>query len=54
MSALTGYTPDTLRFYEKSGGGADIVTVDTIGAGRIEHVTFDALRERFDAAYQEA
>ena len=37
-----------------SGGGVDIVTVDTIGAGRIEHMTLAALRERFDAAYQEA
>lgn len=34
-----------------SGDGADIVTVDAIGAGRIEHVTLDALRERYDAAY---
>ena len=34
-----------------SGGGVDIVTVDTIGGGKIEHMTLDALRERFDAAY---
>lgn len=37
-----------------SDGGVDIVTVDTIGAGRIERVTLKELRARFDAAFQEA
>lgn len=37
-----------------TGAGVDIVTVDTIGEGRIAHVTLEELRERFDAAYKEA
>ncbi len=37
-----------------SGGMADIVTVDEIGKGKIERVTMDALRARFDRAYTEA
>lgn len=36
-----------------SGGAVDIVTVDAIGDGRIERVTPNALRERFDAAFRE-
>lgn len=36
-----------------SGEGVDIVTVDTIGAGRIERVTSGQLRSRFDAAFRE-
>lgn len=37
-----------------TGSGADIVTVDEIGAGEIRRVTLPQLRERFDAAYKEA
>lgn len=37
-----------------TGSGVDIVTVDELGAGRIERVTPALLRERFDAAYKEA
>ena len=36
-----------------SGECVDIVTVDTIGAGRIERVTIPQLRARFDAAFEE-
>lgn len=36
-----------------SDGGVDIVTVDTIGNGRIERVTLETLRARYDAAYKE-
>lgn len=36
-----------------TGGTVDIVTVDAIGQGRIERVTPDTLRARFDAAYRE-
>ena len=36
-----------------TGDGVDIVTVDRIGQGRIEHVSMEALRARFDAAYPE-
>ena len=36
-----------------SGSGVDIVTIDEIGQGRIERVTPEQLKARFDAAYQE-
>ena len=36
-----------------SAGMADIVTVDEIGAGQIQHVTMEALKARFDLAYTE-
>ena len=36
-----------------SGSGVDIVTVDAIGQGKIERVTTEQLKARFDAAYQE-
>ena len=36
-----------------SAGLADIVTVDEIGAGRIQRVSLEALKARFDLAYAE-
>lgn len=45
---------DAMRHDKKAAAGAmDIVTVDEIGAGRIERVTMEELRRRFDAAFTE-
>jgi 3-dehydroquinate synthase len=45
---------EAMRHDKKSSGGTtDIVLVDEIGRGRIERVTAEALRRRFDRAYRE-
>ena len=45
---------EAMRHDKKSSGGTtDIVLVDEIGRGRIERVTAEELRRRFDRAYRE-
>ena len=45
---------EAMRHDKKTGAGStDIVTVEEIGHGKIERVTTEALRARFDAAYPE-
>lgn len=45
---------EAMRHDKKAGAGSmDIVTVEEIGQGRIERVTTEQLKARFDAAYRE-
>ena len=45
---------EAMRHDKKAvAGSTDIVTVDEIGQGKIERVTTEQLKARFDAAYRE-